>query len=346
MKRIPVPATTLFLFFFVGLTALAQEVDTPSSPPRAALFEAIEAGDKNEVLRILAKRRHVNLNHREVGDGQTFLIEAIRAGQSEIVGILLQHGANPHLREIPDVGQEEEETEAQTPLEAALGLEEDWAKMVQLLIKHGLNLSRQQSALHASTSIEMVQFLLDHGAPVNGIDAHGATYLEIVVSDAGDDEETAEKIRLLLGHGANVNIPDDDGATPLSRCQSVEIAKLLIEHGANVNAADKRGMTPLHLAATGEGQIELGELMIAKGADVNARNNDGYTPLDLLITGSFDYDLALLLVAHGAWVNDVLALQHDLVDQFEDIRRAIASGDVPPYADSEDKTLTTKAQRH
>jgi ankyrin repeat protein len=329
MKRFHIPAMTLFVLFFAVATATAQEVDPPSTP-RAALFDAIEAGDKNEVLRILAKRRHVNLNHREPGDGQTFLIEAIRAGQPEIVDILLKHGANPHLREIADADEEEEKTEGDTPLEAALALEEDWEKMVQLLINHGLNLSQQQSALHAATSIEMLQFLLDHGAPINGRDAHGATYLEIVVSDAGDDEETIEKIHLLLQRGANVNIPDNDGATPLLRCQAVEVATLLIEHGANVNAADKRGMTLLHLAATNGGQTELGEVMIAEGADVNARNNDGYTPLDLLITGSFDYDLALLLVAHGARVNDLLVLQHDLVDQFEDIRRAITSGEIPP----------------
>jgi ankyrin repeat protein len=329
MKRTSFPAISLFVLFFVGLPVVAQEVDT-RSPARAALFDAIEDGDKVSVLRILSKPRHVNLNHREFGDGQTFLIEAIRANQREIVEILLKRGANPHLREIPDVDEEDEKTEGDTPLEAALALEEDWAEMVQLLIRHGLNLSRQQSALHSSTSVEMLQFLLDHGAPINGRDAHGATYLETLVSDADSDSEMEEKIELLIQRGANVNIPDNDGATPLLKCASVEIVNLLIEHGANVNAADKRGMTALHLAATDEGQIELGELVIAKGADVNARNNDGYTPLDLLVIGSFNYDFALLLVAHGAWVNDVLVQQYDLSDQIEEIRRAIASGEVPP----------------
>jgi len=171
---------------------------------------------------------------------------------------------------------------------------------------------------------------LDDLARAGFDDLDGLTANDLVLAAVGDDEETVEKIQLLLERGVNVNIPDSDGATPLLRCQSVEIAKLLIEQGANVNAADRRGMTPLHLAATDEGQIELGELLIAKGADVNARNNDGYTPLDLLITGSFDYDLALLLVAHGAWVNEVLALQNDLLDQFEEIRRMIASGLPPP----------------
>jgi len=337
MKRILVPAIGLLVLFFVELPVVAQKVDT-RSPARAALFDAIEDGDKNSVLRILSKPRHVNLNHREFGDGQTFLIEAIRANQREIVEILLKHGANPHLREIPDAEEQEEEeeeeeenekTEGDTPLEAALALEEDWAEMVLLLIRHGLNLSQQQSALHSATSIEMLQFLLDHGAPINGRDAHGATCLANLVSEADDDSEVEKKIQLMIERGANVNIPDNDGATPLSRCQSVELAKLLIEHGANVNTADKRGMTPLHLAATEEGRIELGDLMIAKGADVNARNNDGYTPLDLIVIGSFDYDFALLLVSHGAWVNDVLVQQHDLADNFEEIRKAIASGPGP-----------------
>ena len=327
MKRILFPAITLFAFFFMALTVIAQEIDRPS-PARAAMFEAIEAGDKDEVLRILAKRRHINLNHREFGDGQTFLIEAIRAGQPEIAEILLKHGANPHLREIPNPNEEDEKTSGDTPLDAAVA--EDSTEMVLILIRHGLNLSRQQSALHSSTSIEMVQFLLDHGAPINGRDPHGATYLEALVSNGDDDSEVEDKVQLLLQRGANVNIPDNDGATPLLRCDSDEIANLLVQHGASVNAADNRGMTPLHAAASDEGRIELSELLIANGANVNARNNDGYTPLDLLITGSFNYDLALMLVAHGASVNDVLVSQHDLADQFEEIRRAIATGEIPP----------------
>jgi ankyrin repeat protein len=329
MKRVLVPATTLFVLFFVGLSAVAQEVDE-RSPARAALFDAIEAGDKNEVLKILTKRHHVNLNHREFGDGQTFLIEAIRADQPEIVDILLKHGANPHLREIPAVDEEEEKTEGDTPLAAALALEEDWDKMVLLLIRHGLNLSQQPAALHSSNSLETLQFLLDHGAPINGRDTHGATYLEALVSRGDDRDDVEEELQLLLQRGANVNIPDNDGATPLLRCGSVAIAELLIAHGANVSAADRRGMTLLHFAASADGPRELGELMITECADVNARNNDGYTPLDLLIIGEFDYDFALLLVAHSASVNEVLVQQHGLADQFEDIRRTIASGEIPP----------------
>ncbi|HKP39005.1 MAG TPA: ankyrin repeat domain-containing protein, partial [Pyrinomonadaceae bacterium] len=78
------------LFLAISSSALAQ------GTPRERLFDAIEAGDKEAVLKMVRGRRHVNLNHRELWDGETFLIEAIRAGEPEIVSILLTHGADPN----------------------------------------------------------------------------------------------------------------------------------------------------------------------------------------------------------------------------------------------------------
>lgn len=310
----------VFCFLVISSSAFAQET------ARERLFNAIEAGDKDTVLKMVSRRRHVNLNHRETWDGETFLIEAIRANQPEIVSILLKHGADPHLREIEGVDAEDKSLPGETPLAAALALEEGSTEMVQLLMRHGVKLRDNPSALHLTSSIEMVRFLIDRGAPIDGRNDDGATYLQTVAADAGGDAEQEELAQLLIERGANVNISDKDGATPLLRCQSIEIAQLLIAHGANVNATDKEGMTPLHMAAFEESRSELGELLVKHGADVNARNREGYTPLDFLISDAFNYDFAIFLVAHGARVNYDLVKKYGLEQEFEDIRKAIQTG--------------------
>ncbi|MDP4198380.1 MAG: ankyrin repeat domain-containing protein [Bacteroidota bacterium] len=60
-----------------------------------------------------------------------------------------------------------------------------------------------------------------------------------------------EIIRFLLGHGASPNVSDKWGGTPLHNaaafCDSAIIA-LLLQHGANKNAKDLKSETPLDIA--------------------------------------------------------------------------------------------------
>jgi ankyrin repeat protein len=326
MKRLFLLAITLFLTLCQASSVAGQD-RSQRALARAPLFDAIAAGDKNAVLEILSKRNHVNLNHREPGDRETFLIAAIRADEPEIVRILLTHGADPNLREITAAdGQNERPMgdRGDTPLAAAVNL--DSIEMVRLLIQHGVKLADHPYALHASPSIEMSRFLLDHGAAIDGRDDEGATYLHTAV----ENEEIEDIARLLIERGANVNAPDKDGATPLFRVSSVKMARLLIERGANVNAADREGLTPLHFAVTEGLGIALARLLVQRGADVNARNHEGHTPLDLVVVDAFNHDLALFLVAHGARVNEYLVKEYGLVEEFEEIRKTIQAG--PPKA--------------
>ena len=326
MKQLFLLAITLF-FPLCHTSSVAGQDMSQRTLARAPLFDAIAAGDKTAVLKILSKRHHVNLNHREPGDGETFLIAAIRADQPEIVRILLTHGADPNLREITAGDGRNDQPMDDTPLAAAVNL--DSIEMVRLLIQHGVRLAEHPDALDASPSIEMIRFLLDHGAAIDGRDDNGATYLHAAVND----EEIEDIARLLIERGANVNLPDKDGATPLFRVASVKIARLLIERGANVNAADREGLTPLHFAVSEGPGIEFAKLLVLRGADVNARNHEGHTPLDLVVIGSFDQDVALFLVAHGARVNEYLVREYGLVEEFEEIRKTIQSGPQRPDSD-------------
>lgn len=317
MKRFLVLAITLFVSL-AFVHSIAAQVDEGAAV-RDSLFDAIQIGDRRAVLKILSNPKQVDLNQRDPAGGRTFLIEAIRAEQPQIVRLLLEHGADPNLTELIDRGGvEDKNPPSATPLSEAL--ETDRTDIVGLLIKHGLNLQQHPAALHSSTSNRMVRFLLDHGAAIDGCDENGATYLQNAM--VNDEEEIVE---LLIERGANVNVADEDGITPLMQIQSIEIARLLLDHGANVNAADKQGQTALHLVASEPGRIEFAELLVARGADVNARDNEGFTPLDYVIE-AFDYDFALLLVSHGARVNEEMVRQNGLVEEFEKIKRGEKPG--------------------
>jgi ankyrin repeat protein len=334
MKRILVLAITLFLPLCVAHTAAAQDInaqdinardinardinDGPAA--RRALLDAIENGDRRAVLKILSTPRHVDLNQREPGDGETFLIKAIHLEERAIVRILLEKGADPNLRAISAANSgDNPNAQGVTPLDAAL--ETDDVPVVRLLIQHGVNVQQHQSVLHSTTSEQMLRLLLENGAPTDGRNEDGATYLQVAIEN--DDEEI---VQLLIERGANVNVTDEDGATPLMLVESPDLMRLLIERGANVNAADKEGQTALHRAVLEPGMFELAELLIAQGANVNVRDNEGYTPLDHVIEEAFDYDLALLLVSRGARINEELVKEYGLVEEFEKIRK----GESPP----------------
>ena len=323
MKRILVLAITLFLPLCVAHTAVAQAINAQAINERAAarrpLLDAIDNGDRRAVLKILSNPRHVDLNQREPGDGETFLIKAIRLEEREIVRILLEKGADPNLREIIAANNGENPTpQGQTPPDAAL--ETDDIPTVRLLIQHGVSLQQHASLLHSTNSDRMLRFLLENGAPVDGRNEDGATYLQVAIEN--EDEDI---VQLLIERGANVNVTDESGATPLMQVESLDLAKLLIERGANVNAADKEGQTALHRVVSESGNFELAELLIAHRADVNARDSDGYSPLDYVVE-AFDYDLAFLLVSRGARINEEMVKEYGLVEEFEKIRK----GESPP----------------
>ena len=285
MKPLLVLAFSLALTLCVAQSVVGQAIDE-NLTARDSLFGAIHAGDEDNVLRILSVPHQVNLNHREPGDGGTFLIAAIREKHPRIVRILLERGADPNLRQLIDPDNDDPDLKGDSPMDAAI--ESDEIEIVRLLIQFGVNLRRYPSALHSTTSIGMARFLIDHDAPLDGLDENGATYLQTVAND-----EEAE-----------------------------DVARLLIERGANVNVRDEDGVTLLHSAVTGS-RIEFVKILIAHGADVNAKDANGHTSLDILIEGSFDYDVALLLVSHGAKITEKRVREYGLREEFEKIKKAI-----------------------
>jgi ankyrin repeat protein len=94
-----------------------------------------------------------------------------------------------------------------------------------------------------------------------------------------------EIIRFLLDHGADIDLIDDVDTALHSAIafKNTEVVKLLLDRGANANlkvsliGAD---WTPLHLAMYGE-FFEIAKLLLDHGADPDIRDDDGKTPFDI-----------------------------------------------------------------
>ncbi|XP_050314264.1 ankyrin repeat domain-containing protein 50 [Anthonomus grandis grandis] len=207
--------------------------------------------------------------------GQAALHVAARLGQSQVVKVLLESGANANQADI----------DGWTPLRAAA-----WGghtEVVELLVKHGCQLdsvdAENRTALRAaawSGHEEIVKILLQNGANVNLTDHEGRTAL-IAAAYMGH----SEIVDHLLDYGADINHADADGRTGLSvaalcapKTPGTSVVSTLLERGATVDHKDKEGMTPL-LVASFEGHRDVCELLLENEADVDHCDNSGRSPL-------------------------------------------------------------------
>lgn len=209
------------------------------------------------------------------------IFEAARNGELNIVINLLKENKDL-LKSLDQNGR--------TPLHmACFGAHLD---VVKYLIDHGANINASTYAkltpLHWAVHSysdpvikkEIIRFLLSKNPELANLqNDKGITPLMWV---ANDSEET---IQLLIDHGADVNAMDFNGYSSLhswTRWWPEDKSEFLIQQGANVNAKDKNGRTPLHVAAIA-GRENRVRLLLKYGGDINAKDNFGYTPLDLAV---------------------------------------------------------------
>jgi ankyrin repeat protein len=208
-------------------------------------------------------------------EGSTPLHTGARYGVVEVVGLLLEEGANVNARD----------EDTWTPLHR--GAQYGHIGVVRLLLEKGANINVQtvrtrQTALHLATReghVEVVRLLLDKGANVSAQKDHGSTLLHFATRFGHIDA-----VRVLLEKGANVDQTDDDGLTSLHTAANsgrVDVVALLLEKRPNVNARDKGRGTPLHYAAS-RGFVDVVRLLLDNGADAEAKNCSGLTPLHML----------------------------------------------------------------
>jgi ankyrin repeat protein len=142
-----------------------------------------------------------------LGAGTTAFLRAARAGDAEMMRLLLKRGADPKIATGSDTpqdvnaGPQRRNPGGINPLMAAAGLgskEED-------------TVGRKKSE---AQSIEAIQVCLDAGVDVNAVDGRGQTALYGAALQGYDDVA-----KFLLAHGAKVDIKDQRGFNALDAAE-------------------------------------------------------------------------------------------------------------------------------
>lgn len=199
--------------------------------------------------------------------GRTALMVAVSTGQTAIIDLLLELGADPNHGN----------RQGQRPLHYLAASASDVTE--RLLLK-----------------------LVKAGADVDAIDLDGVTPLSNAV--LGDRPDL---VRHLLAAYANPELKNAEGFTSLHLASSfgkVEIIRLLADK-ADTEARDSKGFTPLHLSIFFKDvPIEAIQALLENEADPDSKTRDGRRPLSLLLNAGRDNsskaDIARLLIAHRA----------------------------------------------
>jgi ankyrin repeat protein len=213
--------------------------------------------------------------------GTTPLMKATQLGKPEIMGILLEAGANVNA-----IGENRE-----TALFYDFGNEDS----TKLLLKFGADVNHKSltgTALQDAIRYEnkgVIRSLLSHDAI--DIDAENCglgTALQVALA-----EDRVDMVHLLLEHGADVNVNGRDGrgerlGFPIAlaaKNASKIMVQLLVEHGANINATGGKTESALSAAIRND-DLEMLKWLLENGADLRHATVDEHD------SNSYLFDIA------------------------------------------------------
>ena len=176
------------------------------------LMIAIQNNDMQEVNRILNSKVDINETNRI---GEAALAVAIRNQNEEIALALLEHGANPTMRELDHI--------VPLHLAARYGL----TRLINKLIQMGADVNA--ITVHGSTplhygghsgEVQAVELLIQNGADIHAVNDLGDTPL--LTSLFNDDEASLTPVvQAFLENGANPLAENTNGITTVSRAQEL-----------------------------------------------------------------------------------------------------------------------------
>lgn len=176
------------------------------------------------------------------------------------VSALLQHGANPNIRN----------SEQKTPLDLA-------DENTRPVLTGEYRKDELLEAARSGAEDRLLSLLTPLNVNCHASDGRRSTPLHLA---AGYNRINIVKI--LLQNDADVHAKDKGGLVPLHNACSYghfEVTELLIKHGANVNQKDLWAFTPIHEAAS-KSRIEVCSLLLSEKADPTLLNCHNKTAID------------------------------------------------------------------
>jgi ankyrin repeat protein len=232
-----------------------------------AFLQAARTGDQSTLLRLAAGDRDFRASER-LNVGDTPLGVAVKIGNGDLVGRLLENGANPNL------------TDAAEWPPLAWAVVGDYPEIARLLISRGASVDR--SVPTGGTIADMARQI---GSPqlLSALSIRTATpdvalarLMQAIMSDNTDG------IAAAVTEGASPRATDRTGipmifaAAAMGRTGS--LLKLL-ELGAEPSQAAPGGLTAL-LVAVRQGHTRVVDVLLERNADPLARTDQGISVLD------------------------------------------------------------------
>jgi len=291
--------TAVILFKQHGGTAKMLAAKAPESTPTSNVYEACQKGFADEVQKHIAAGADVNAKNPTDNNTPLEVATSYKTfGQSEVVKLLIEKGANVNGKGAYD----------RTALHVAAG--NGRLDLVAYLLKHGADpnatdragatpLSRLAENAEDEGDFKVAELLLKHGAALDAMNNDGRTALRQAI-----EHNKPKMAAWLLKQGASESGSDAYGESVLQAAAwdgNLETVNELLGNGADVNRPGREGNTALHAAAH-KGHLKIVETLLAKGANANAKNAIGYTPLHEAAREN-RLEIATLLVKSGANVN-------------------------------------------
>ncbi|XP_038154474.1 ankyrin repeat and protein kinase domain-containing protein 1 isoform X2 [Cyprinodon tularosa] len=271
-----------------------EDVQTQYSGRKSLLHFTVASGDAESVKHVLSLGAEVNCT---TARGYTPLIIAVLQRFSDIISLLLEHGA--------DATQGDEDQ--WTPLHFAAQNGDD--RTIRLLLEKGAEADAQEKAgwmpLHLAcqngheTVVRLLLSRLSEDATVAPEEDEGRTPLHLACSYGH-----LNIVKLLLGRGADPDATDYFFSTALHLAAEQghnRVVRLLLTKEVKTDISNIRGYTPLHLAAL-KGHAGICRQLLANGANPNSKTDQGWTPMHLAALRGHD-SVVVSLESTGGSVN-------------------------------------------
>jgi ankyrin repeat protein len=214
--------------------------------------------------------------------GNSALINAASSGQTDVMKLLLDHGAKVGIKGILGTALAASYDLERADLLISYGATvDDW---VPALIGQDARLDSEQKALFRAVTMDNVRGMATIPNSVSKEFPGGLTPLFLAIKLARTNVTD-----WLLEHGAVANERDARGMTPLHWAviadtrepQKIALIDSLLKHGASIDVTEVcYGMTPLHFAAA-LFYKDIIDFLLRNKADPARRTKQGYTPMRL-----------------------------------------------------------------